>query len=117
MLIIAFWGIIVEADKAGDMLTAYNFVEARTYLLTMVDTAIIMLLAVDLLRTVVISIREGKLSVRSIVEVALIVIVREMVASTIEEQTVNPISILCFSGAFAIIAVAYVASVKFGGAG
>ncbi len=82
-----------------------SFEAIHTALLNMVDLVIIMLLAADLLRTIVVSVKEGRVPVRGIVEVAMIVIVREMVASSLAGFSVSVMATL--AGSFLAIAASY----------
>jgi uncharacterized membrane protein (DUF373 family) len=79
--------------------------------LSIVDLVIIMLLAADLLRTIVVSVREGRMPARSIVEIALLVIVREMVATSLEGF--NYVTMLALSASFLAVAGSYIIITKY----
>ncbi len=103
--------IIVAAGVYASLIVFFTAVKQGGFdsvhiaMLNMVDLVIIMLLAADLLRTIVVSVREGRVPVRGIVEVAMIVVVREMVASSLEGFSVSVIATL--AGSFLALAGSY----------
>ncbi|AMD30182.1 phosphate-starvation-inducible PsiE family protein [Acidilobus sp. 7A] len=115
VMVLSLWDLMVEVRTASAQLSSGNTAAAHVTILIMVDLVIIMLLAADLMRTIVISVREGYISIRSIVEVAMIVIVREMVATSITQQEINTVSIMELALAFLAVAAAYVITGMFRG--
>ncbi|ADL19035.1 hypothetical protein ASAC_0628 [Acidilobus saccharovorans 345-15] len=115
VMVLSLWNLLVEVEAASAQLSSGDAAAAHVTILSMVDLVIIMLLAADLMRTIVISVREGYISIRSIVEVAMIVIVREMVASSITQQQINPVTIMELALAFLAVAAAYVITGVFRG--
>jgi uncharacterized membrane protein (DUF373 family) len=115
VMVLSLWDLMVEVRTASAQLSSGNTTAAHVTILIMVDLVIIMLLAADLMRTIVISVREGYISIRSIVEVAMIVIVREMVATSITQQEINTVSIMELALAFLAVAAAYVITGMFRG--
>ncbi|MFP3172540.1 MAG: phosphate-starvation-inducible PsiE family protein [Acidilobus sp.] len=115
VMVLSLWDLMVEVRTASAQLSSGNTTAAHVTILIMVDLIIIMLLAADLMRTIVISVREGYISIRSIVEVAMIVIVREMVATSITQQEINTVSIMELALAFLAVAAAYVITSMFRG--
>jgi len=115
VMVLSLWDLMVEVMTASAQLSSGDAAAAHVTILIMVDLVIIMLLAADLMRTIVISVREGYISIRSIVEVAMIVIVREMVANSITQQGINTVSIMELALAFLAVAAAYVITGMFRG--
>ncbi len=115
VMVLSLWDLMVEVMTASAQLSSGNTTAAHVTILITVDLVIIMLLAADLMRTIVISVKEGYISIRSIVEVAMIVIVREMVATSITQQGINTVSIMELALAFLAVAAAYVLTGMFRG--
>ena len=105
IIIIIAAGVYASVLLFASSVRQQNFSIIHTALLNMVDLVIIMLLAADLLRTIVVSVREGRVPIRGIAEVAMIVIVREMVATSLEGFSVAVMATL--AGSFLAVAAAY----------
>ena len=78
----------------------------KSDILELIDTAILLLLALDLLRTVIIGIMEKEIPIKNIIEAAMIVIVREMIVNTLMNS--SPIYLVYLSISFALISVAMI---------
>ncbi len=98
--------IVYQAARQG-----LNVTNARSAVIDVLDLTVLMLLATDLLRTIERLLSEGTMPLRSVVEIGGLVIVREMIAASL--QSLQVISQLELAGALAIIVTAYVVLVKY----
>ncbi|MDP8003413.1 MAG: phosphate-starvation-inducible PsiE family protein [Caldisphaera sp.] len=80
-------------------------------ILNLIDISVILLLALDLLRTVVVGILEKSIPIRSIIEAAMIIIVREMIVNTLVSS--SPLSLIYLSISFLLITIGWVLTEKF----
>ncbi|MGC9210519.1 MAG: phosphate-starvation-inducible PsiE family protein [Acidilobus sp.] len=108
IVIIIGMGVYASLVAAFTSLKSGGFSGIHNTMLALIDLVIIMLLAADLLRTIVITVREGRVPVQGIVEIAMIVVVREMVATSIEgvnvfEMGLLALALVAISGAYALI--------------
>jgi uncharacterized membrane protein (DUF373 family) len=108
VIVLALYATVLEIFSA---VTSGSVNAVHDSVLSIVDLVIIMLLAADLLRTIVVSVREGRMPARSIVEIALLVIVREMVATSLEGF--NYVTMLALSASFLAVAGSYIIITKY----
>ncbi len=78
----------------------------KSEILDLIDTAILLLLALDLLRTVIIGIMEKEIPIKNIIEAAMIVIVREMIVNTLMNS--SPIYLVYLSISFVLISISMI---------
>ncbi|AFZ70022.1 Phosphate-starvation-inducible E [Caldisphaera lagunensis DSM 15908] len=83
----------------------------KSTILELIDTAILLLLALDLLRTVIIGIMEKEIPIKNIIEAAMIVIVREMIVNTLENS--SPIYLIYLSLSFVMVSVSMIFIMKY----
>ncbi|MGC9071197.1 MAG: phosphate-starvation-inducible PsiE family protein [Acidilobus sp.] len=108
IVIIIFMGIYASVIAVASSIKEGGFGVIHDTMLSLIDLVIIMLLAADLLRTIVITVREGRVPVQGIVEIAMIVVVREMVAASLSgigvlEMSVYALSLLAIAGAYVLV--------------
>ena len=85
----------------------------HTDVLSVLDLAVLMLLATDLMRTLVTTIERGRMTIRSIIEVGALVLVREMISVSIEAP--SPVSLTELAGGLALLVVAWMVLRRFVG--
>jgi hypothetical protein len=78
----------------------------KSDILELIDMSILLLLALDLLRTVIVGIAEKQIPIKNIIEAAMIVIVREMIVNTLMNS--SPLYLIYLSIAFLTISIAFV---------
>ncbi|MFP3294980.1 MAG: phosphate-starvation-inducible PsiE family protein [Caldisphaera sp.] len=83
----------------------------KSDILELIDMSILLLLALDLLRTVIVGIAEKQIPIKNIIEAAMIVIVREMIVNTLMNS--SPLYLIYLSIAFLTISIAFVIISKF----
>ncbi|PMP92414.1 MAG: hypothetical protein C0171_00575 [Caldisphaera sp.] len=83
----------------------------KSDILELIDMAILLLLALDLLRTVIVGIAERQIPVKNIIEAAMIVIVREMIVNTLMNG--SPLYLIYLSISFLMISLAFIFISKF----
>jgi len=84
---------------------------SKSDILELIDMSILLLLALDLLRTVIVGIAEKQIPIKNIIEAAMIVIVREMIVNTLMNS--SPLYLIYLSIAFLTISIAFVIISKF----
>jgi uncharacterized membrane protein (DUF373 family) len=83
----------------------------KSDILELIDMSILLLLALDLLRTVIVGIAEKQIPIKNIIEAAMIVIVREMIVNTLMNS--SSLYLIYLSIAFLTISIAFVIISKF----
>jgi uncharacterized membrane protein (DUF373 family) len=77
---------------------------------TFLDEALLMIVSIDLMRTLVISVQEKRISLVIVVEAALIFLLREII--TMELRQVSEVRLLVYAVIFAVLFAAWLVAAK-----
>ena len=82
----------------------------RSHFVTFLDEALLMIVSIDLMRTLVIGVQEKRISLVIVVEAALIFLVREII--TMELRQVSEVRLLVYAVIFAVLFAAWLVAAK-----
>ncbi|MCE4623718.1 MAG: phosphate-starvation-inducible PsiE family protein [Caldisphaeraceae archaeon] len=84
----------------------YTGVFSKNNILNLIDTSLILLIAVDLLRTVVVGFSKRSIPIKTVVEAGLIVVIRQMIANSLLNG--GAINLVFISISFILVVIGWV---------
>jgi uncharacterized membrane protein (DUF373 family) len=100
--------LVKLAGTAAEL--AFTATFDRSHFVTFLDEALLMIVSIDLMRTLVIGVQEKRISLVIVVEAALIFLVREII--TMELRQVSEVRLLVYAVIFAVLFAAWLVAAK-----
>jgi len=100
--------LVKLAGTAAEL--AFTATFDRSHFVTFLDEALLMIVSIDLMRTLVIGVQEKRISLVIVVEAALIFLVREII--TMELRQVSEVRLLVYAIIFAVLFAAWLVAAK-----
>lgn len=100
--------LVKLAGAAAEL--AFTATFDRSHFVTFLDEALLMIVSIDLMRTLVIGVQEKRISLVIVVEAALIFLVREII--TMELRQVSEVRLLVYAVIFAVLFAAWLVAAK-----
>jgi len=97
-------GSLITISSTFKML--YTGVFSKNNILNLIDTSLILLIAVDLLRTVVVGFSKRSIPIKTVVEAGLIVVIRQMIANSLLNG--GAINLVFISISFILVVIGWV---------